>query len=712
MSLKNLCLKNSYDSESDDILEDFYIPALTNATNYKRLTGYFSSTTLAVSARGMSEFIRNKGHVSLICSARLTKDDVDAIKEGYNNPGGILEKVFINDIKDLDDEFFKDHILALAWMVANNMIDIKIAIVCDDDGNPLEEEIVEKSGIFHLKVGILEDCEGNRMSFSGSSNETMRGWVENIEEIKVFRSWITSENEYLISDEKKFEKFASGNSKRTKVIDIPIAIKKELIKIAPKDIEELNLKKWQNKKDLVKGSIIKLYDYQEDAVVNWINNGYKGIFEMATATGKTFPSLEIVKRVSKIDKRLVTVVVCPSDHLLKQWQENIKIFGLSLDVIVADSSNVGWKDKLTDYLYDIKNMVKEKVIILTTYATFQSEDFIGIIKIPNVKMLLIADEVHWAGAHKTRNGLIEEYNYRLGLSATPKRYFDEEGTEKVFEYFGDIVYRFSFEDAINKINPVTGLTFLAQYEYRPLFVELTEDEFEEYEKETKKIAKLYCQAKGNKEKAQFLPLLNNNRQKIIKNAHNKYKALNKILDEIGQEIKHCLVYVLSEQMDNVQDIFLERNIIQHKFTMRENTVPEEKYGGSSERQFLLKQFAEAIYQALIAMRCLDEGIDIPSARIAILMANSGNPREHIQRIGRVLRNYPGKENAIIYDIIVVPPISVIREISELEKKILIKEMTRYKEFAYSAINRRQCLEAIGKIEEKYRVFVPIGDSYE
>jgi superfamily II DNA or RNA helicase len=146
--------------------------------------------------------------------------------------------------------------------------------------------------------------------------------------------------------------------------------------------------------------------------------------------------------------------------------------------------------------------------------------------------------------------------------------------------------------------------------------------------------------------------------------------------------------------------------------MKEDTKPEEKYGGLSERQFLLKQFTDAIYQVLIAMRCLDEGVDIPSARMAILMASSGNPREHIQRIGRVLRNYPGKDNAIIYDIIVVPPISMICEVSELEKKILIKEMMRYKEFAYNATNRHQCLEAIGKIEDRYKVFVPIGDKYE
>jgi superfamily II DNA or RNA helicase len=712
MSLKDLCLKNSYDSESDDILEDFYIPALTNVTNYKRLAGYFSSTTLAVSAMGMSEFIINGGHMSLICCARLNKDDVDAIKEGYNSPEDILEKAFINDIKDLDDEFFKDHTLALAWMVANDMIDIKIAIVCDHNGDPVEEEIVEESGIFHLKVGIMEDCEGNKISFSGSTNETAGGWVENIEEFKVFRSWITSENEYLISDEKKFEKFTSGNSKRVVVIDIPLAIKEELVRIAPRDIEEINLKKWQNKRSSVSGTTIKLYDYQEDAVTNWINNEYKGIFEMATATGKTFPSLEIVKRVSEIEKRFVTVVVCPSDHLVKQWQENTIIYGLSVDIIVADGSNIGWKDKLTDCLYDIKNGVKEKVMVLTTYATFQKEDFVNIIKIPNVRMLLIADEVHWTGAPKTRNGLIEEYSFRLGLSATPKRYFDEEGTEKIFEYFGGVVYKFSFEDAIHKINPATGLTFLAQYEYRPLFIDLTEEEHSKYEKETKKIAKLYYKVKDNEEKAQSLLLLNNNRANIIKNAHNKYNALSKILDEIGQEIKHCLVYVLSEQMDNVQDVFLERNIIEHKFTMKEDTKPEEKYGGLSERQFLLKQFTDTIYQVLIAMRCLDEGVDIPSARMAILMASSGNPREHIQRIGRVLRNYPGKDNAIIYDIIVVPPISMICEVSELEKKILIKEMMRYKEFAYNATNRHQCLEAIGKIEDRYKVFVPIGDKYE
>lgn len=712
MQLKDIYLKNTYDSDCDDILNEFYVPVLSSSTNYERLAGFFSSTSLAVSAKGISEFITNNGHMRLICGAKLSNPDLEIIKDAYECPENIIEKAFIDDIKNMEDEFVRDHVRALGWMIANGRLEIKVAIVCDDSGYPLDEKIIERQGIFHQKVGIIEDSQGNKISFSGSANESASGWLENIEEFKVFRSWIDIEKEYLNSDENRFRKFWSGETIRTKVIDVSMAIKEELIKIAPKDIEELNLNKWLKRRTEEK-NVIRLYEYQEQAVRNWIDNRNKGIFEMATGTGKTYPALECIKIISKNEKKLITVIVCPSDHIIKQvWKESIKKYGISFHTIISDSSNIGWKDELTDYLYDIKNDVKEKLIILTTYLTFSSEDFINIIRIPRGQLFLIADEVHWAGAPKIQKGLIEEYFYRLGLSATPKRWFDDEGTDKLFEYFGGIVFEFPFEDAINKINPATGLTFLAQYEYRPYFVELTEDEFMEYERETKKIARLYSQAKGDKEKSQFIPLLNSNRQKIIKNAHNKYKALNKILDEIGQRIRHCLVYVLPEQMDNVQDIFLERNIIQHKFTMRENTIPEDRYGGLSERGFLLKQFEDEIYAALIAMKCLDEAIDIPSARIAILMANSGNPREHIQRTGRVLRNYPGKENAIIYDIIVIPPISSICEISALEKKILIKEMSRYKEFTYNAINRCQCLETIGKIEERYRIFIPIGDSYE
>lgn len=709
MGLPQLELKSSYDSE-EDVLNSFYIPVLSQVTTYHRLAGFFSSTALAVAARGMSNFIKNNGKMKLVVGAKLHKDDVEAIRQGLEEPEKLIEKISLQELYAINNELINDHVSALGWMVANKTLEIKVAILTDETGVPLDADTIERRGIFHQKVGILQDKDGNSISFSGSINETATAWLHNIEEFKVFRSWIEGETEYLQSDYRKFEKYWNGSGRNVKVMNIPEAVKEKLIEIAPKDITELNLDKWQIKEGSAKTKRrIILLDYQNQAILNWLNNNKKGIFEMATGTGKTFTALGCLKNILKTEEKLITVITCPYDHLVKQWQDNIKDFDIVSDIIIADSSNPNWKNKLADYVIDIKNDLKEKLIILTTHATFSSEDFINIIKIPNEKLFLIADEVHGVGAPKRQVGLIENYDYRLGLSATPKRWFDLEGTSKLFEYFGGTVFEFSLKDAINTINPATGLTYLTPYEYKPYFIELTDEELLNYQEETKKIAKLYGQAKNNKEKEELVSLLAIKRQKIIKNASNKYPILNKILNTLDR-IEDCLIYCLPEQIDKVQEILMKKDIRQHKFTLQEGTKPDEKYGSISEREFLLKKFAEGTYQALVAIKCLDEGIDVPPARIAIILASSGNPREYIQRAGRVLRRYPGKEKAIIYDIIVIPTLSssINSDFLELEKKIIEKEIRRYKEFAYNAINKLECLDSIGKIEEKYRIFVSIG----
>ena len=690
LGLRNIPLKKSYDSDSDNILTDFYIPALSNSVQYKRLTGFFSSSTLAIAAKGVSKLISNGGNMKLVTGARFRKADIEAIKEAYERPERVIEGIMLKELDDLEGRFIEDHVRALGWMVANKKLEIKVAIILDEEGYPLEEKTLEKKGIFHQKVGILEDAEGNRLSFSGSENESASGWLSNIEEFKVFRSWMEPEKDYLEADLDKFQKFWTGYPKRAQVMDIPNAVKKRLIEIAPDDIEELDLDRW-----LTYRRRIRLKDFQKGAVNSWLTAGKKGIFEMATGTGKTICALECLAAAQKTEKRLVTVITVPYVHLAKQWIREIEKFGIQSEKIIADSSNPGWKDKLADYIFDIINGVMEKLIVLTTHATFSSDDFIELMKRINVKLYLVADEVHGVGAPKRKNGLIENYGFRLGLSATPKRYFDLEGTEELYQYFGDVVFEFSLKKAIEG-------GFLTPYDYKPYFTELTEAEMMRYEEETARVCKAYYQSKDDDKRRQWFSLLCIRRQDIIKNATNKYSVFKRILDHLS-EIKHCLVYCSPQQIDTVQDILNRRSIIQHKFTQIEGTRPEAKYGGISERQFLLKNFSNGKFQALVAMKCLDEGVDIPSAKIAIMLTNSGNPREYVQRRGRVLRRFPGKRYAVIYDIIVIPSLhlDIAAEFKELEKGILLKEFKRYREFALSARNRVECLKKIEETETEY-----------
>lgn len=697
MSLRELPLKKSYDSDTDDILVGFYVPALSVSVNYSRLTGFFSSTSLAVAAKGISSLIRNKGAIRLVTGAKFRKEDIDAIKKAYQNPETLLEKSMLEELDNLENEFVRDHVRALGWMVANKRLKMKVAIVLDENDFPVDSGNVENIGIFHQKVGILEDRDGDRISFSGSDNESASGWQDNIEEFKVFRSWIDEEKGYFESDLVKFQRFWANNASRTRVVDMPVAIEEKLVEIAPTNVEDLDLDKWIRKEGQPKGP--KLRGYQKEAAQRWLMNKKRGIIEMATGTGKTFVALECISKILDQEKNIVVVITCPYNHLIMQWAGEIDKFGIHHEKLIADSSNPRWKDQLADSLMDIRSGMRDKIIVLTTHTTFSSKDFIRLISSEGQKKCLIVDEVHGIGAPKRKEGLIESYDYRMGLSATPRRWFDLEGTEKLFGYFGDTVFEFNLKQAIQK-----GI--LCHYDYKPYFTELTETETIDYQKVTSRIAKAYYSSRDDKKKEELYSLLCFKRQNIIKDACRKLDVLNEILDDLG-EVRYCLVYCTPGQMDQVQDILNERNIVQHKFTEKEGLKPEEKYNGISERQFLLQKFAEGTYQALVSMKCLDEGVDVPPATTAIMMENSGNPREYIQRRGRILRNYPGKAKATIFDIIVIPSFSfsVETELLELEKKVVAKELARYKEFANIAVNRVECLKKIEWIENKYNIMV-------
>lgn len=702
MALKSIPLKKTYSSDFDDILHEFYIPALKESVEYNRLAGFFSSTCLAIAARGILGLIRNGGSMKLIVSPKLNKDDLKTILNAYEHPEKYIEKKMLEELENFDDGFIRDHIFALGWMIANKKLEIKIAIVHNDKGVPLTCEEIQNSGIFHQKIGILKDLEGNIISFSGSVNETAIGWLENMEEFKVFRSWVLSEDDYVRDDVSKFNRFWHNRSRKTRTMDIPQAVKKKLIEIAPQDIERIDLEKWYKIAKMKKG--VKLFRHQKNAVNAWLENNMRGIFEMATGTGKTFTALSCLEQVLKIGQRLLVIITCPYQHLVQQWKREIDKFGIDSDaLLIADSSNPSWKDKLPDTMVDLDLGHKNRAIVLTTHSTFSSDTFVRIIQNGkgNFDIFLIGDEVHGIGAVKRKTGLIEEYTLRLGLSATPKRWFDTTGTNTIYAYFGDIVYKFSLKQAINTINPSTGQTYLTPYRYIPRFVSLTNEKLEEYLNKTRAIAMGYSRAKSDDKKDKIMENLLFKRADIVKNAIRKYEILENLLDKIGQSIEYTIIYCTPQQIDKVMDIINKRGIIAHRFTMEEGTVPQRKYDGLSQRDYILKKFAEKEYQVLVAMRCLDEGVDVPQARTAILMASSGNPREYIQRIGRVLRRYPGKNEAIIYDIVVIPSFSDLPpELKDMERKIFGKEIKRYEEIAQIAINNAEALKVIYDIKER------------
>ncbi len=701
----DLSLKQAYSSDFDLILDDFYIPVLENAIEYKRIAGFFSSTSLAVAARGIIGFIRNGGKMQLLISPILRKEDLDILMKVDQSVENIVEKMLLKDLENLEGEFTRDHVFALGWMIANERLQIKVVAPKKSFFKEGVQNGAEYSGLFHQKVGILKDSKSNIISFSGSVNETASGWLENVEEFKVFRSWEEKEKNYIQADISKFHTFWNNLSRRADVFEVPIAVRNRLISIAPKDIEDIDFEKHYKYLRRRQGRL-ELFGHQKDAVHAWLNNGMRGIFAMATGTGKTFTALGCLEEVTrKFEDKVLVIIACPYHHLINQWQKEIHRFNIKYDkLLIADSSNKNWRDEVVNTLIEIGLSQKEKVIILTTHNTFSSTDFISLIQKykPTSKILFIADEVHGLGAKKSKSGFINEYDFRLGLSATPKRWFDSEGTDAIYKYFGGEIFNFGLYEAINTINPATGETYLVPYRYLPKFTFLNSQEMEAYIEKSQKIAKISGIKDNEIELRKYKEMLLFARANIIKNAQQKMNVFESILSELGLQFCWTIAYCSPQQIDNVMEILSRRRIIAHRFTMQEGIKPLSRFDGLSEREFLLNKFGEGSYQCLVAMKCLDEGVDIPPARTAILLSSSGNPLEYIQRIGRVIRRYPQKKQATIYDIIVLPSYKDLpANLKTIEKNIIRKELHRYKEIAQTAINNAQALAQIAEVLEKF-----------
>lgn len=667
--LKNANIKFKYDSDKDNLVEEFYIPVLSNSVEYYRMSGYFSSSSLAIAARGIAKFILNGGKMKLLCNAQLTKEDYEIIEETNQNPVDFIQQRFLDDLHSIESEFIKDHVEALGWMLANGFLEIKIAIPKD------------KKGIFHSKVGILKDNENNLISFSGSDNETAAGWLYNIEEFKVFKSWDDGEEKYVYSDLETFFDYWNGITARTNVIELPSAIKKELIDYAPVSRKELIVISKETRKP------INLRNYQEEAIDSWFANGCRGLFEMATGTGKTITSLSAFKQLSSTKDKLVTVIACPQLHLIDQWIKDVENFH-SGKILKASSKESNWKSKIAALHRDFYMGLEDNVVIMTTHDTLSSDFFIEKIKKIDSDKLLIVDEVHGIGSAHRLNGLMRDYNYRLGLSATPKRWFDEEGTQAIYDYFGDVVFEFDIKRALTDVND-EGKHFLTPYYYYPIIVDLTDEEYSRYRELSQKIAQAIARKKNSNVKVS-LSALCNERQKIINNAEEKYYEFRKLLRE-HEDIDKLIVYCSDRQIDKVQEILIEENITpQHRFTHTESSG-KKKGEEFSQRERILRNFEKGNYKALVAIKCLDEGVDVPVAENAIILSSTSNPREHVQRRGRILRNAPGKDYATIYDFLVFP-----NEKTESGTKIMKKEIDRYREFAELAINSLDCLDILDK----------------
>lgn len=643
--------------------------------------------------------------MQLLVGATLSPQDVNAITEGQKMLEKVVEPKLLEGLADFEDDFIKDHVRALAWMVANQKLIIKVIIPTNEKGQALDEATIERKGIFHQKVGIIQDESGNVISFSGSINETAAAWMSNIEEFKVFRKWIDGQQQLLDADISKFEKYWQGRARRALVLDVPEAVRRRFIDLAPADIDELELDKYYAKQASSESSPKRrLKRHQDSAIEKWEQNGFKGILAMATGTGKTLIALRAIEK--DVPTNALAIVAVPTDILVRQWKDEIRREFSTARLLTCGSSNPNWRNNLETLVEYVASSSKNgrRVFVVTTYNSGASKAFQArITKLTSDKLCLCADEVHHAGAAYFSSILEADYFFRLGLSATPDRDWDEIGQEKITEFFGGTVYNYKIEDALRD-------DLLCQYEYHVYPSYLTRDELESFHEISGQISRriaIIASKHPRLRGMQFSQLLSElaridpdqfaliqalvfRRVSILKKSVGKREVLRSLVRQ--EQLGRCLVYCNdTEHLNEVIE------------ALHSEGVSPSRYDSSmskDNRQRNLDAFSDGTGDFLVAIKCLDEGVDIPTCDSAILMANSKSTREFIQRRGRLLRKDPSKKLSRIFDILVLPadPRLTSRGISRTEYQIVESELARARLFAESAVNAKEVLLQVARLE--------------
>ncbi len=652
--LSKIDFETEYRSSKEDTIGAFLTPCLRNSILYERAAGYFKSTVLNVVGREVAEFARRGGKLRIVCSPNLTNEDIECISAGYAKYEEVMPCRLIEDIDELiQNEDTKFRLKLLALLVSHGAIEIKLAIRRD------------RRGLYHEKIGAFHDEFGNVVTFKGSANETWSGWHidGNFESIEVFCSWREGLESVRVA------KHCDHLNNLWNETDDDV----ETFKFPKHAIDYLrsNALSLDEFQDFIKNrSNTKRktpLPHQLEAIENWKQNGSRGIFQHATGSGKTVTALIAIS--DHVSNGKPALVLVPSRLLLKQWREEIESYIPDSVILLAGGGNNGWKkgERLSSFS---KSNNRTCRIILSTMQTASTNGFIERID-QGEHLMLVADEVHQMGSLKNSRFFGVCSGPRLGLSATPERYGDEVGTKKILSYFERIV------PPVISINDAIEAGRLVKYEYYPHAVNLNSEESEEWSNLTTQINKEIARTNSDfnsivlTERAKLLLI---QRSRIAKKAAKKIDLSCEILNESYEKGQSWLVYCEdADQLESIrsklQEVGIDTNVYHTGMSGDMSATLEwfKKFGG-----------------VLVSIRCLDEGIDIPDISHALILASSQNPRQFIQRRGRVLRKAKGKYIAVIHDAIVVP---VDKDEYEDQTGLLESELVRAIEFARNAINK-------------------------
>lgn len=750
-----------YKSRSEWEPTGFFSECLCNSNSFDLMLGFFSSSAVSVLADGFATFLYNGGRMRLIINDIMTQMDKDMIEKGKG--ASMLPDFDINNLEALKEtlsERGRHFFDCLAWLIRNGRIEIKVIA-------PIGGE-----GVAHTKCGVF--CDGlSKVGFDGSVNFSRTAFIDNKESLTACCSWDNEiERAKIIDIEEEFDRTFSGKDDTVHYIDadnirtrvcnafpdkdivkllddeyeiieksdkdsLPPTVRASLMKArnrVQKAIERIHQKEEESKQLKYEHPVDPLAphfpyptgpkDYQQQAFNEW-KLTQKGLFAMATGTGKTITSLNCLYEIYKRKGYYKAIILVPTVTLVNQWADECHKFNF-LQTVKVCSANSKWKSEI-EYLKMAESVEKPgspvSYVIICTYASYSRINvFTALNEFSKSRLLFIADEAHNMGA----SGILTKlegipYERRIGLSATPERQFDDSGNEAIRKFFGAekrYTFEYDMDTAIHGKNPV-----LCQYDYFPHIVRLTDEEMQEYMKISVKLAKLYLYSNNSfpegDDRIKALLLL---RKAIIHKAVNKLSVFRQIVEERIKEkgnLKYTLVYVpegnvvdefdkeifsksdsLPDDSDTVHLIDCYTAVIRD--SGRSVTV-KQFTSKSSERAQMLEDFADGKLEVLTSMKCLDEGVDVPRSEMAIFCASTGNPRQFIQRRGRILRKHPDKKKAIIHDLVVVPEIAEGMVNYEMERKLIGAELKRVKNFALLSENADSTITELDRILDYYKL---------
>jgi len=667
----------------DSVIQEVLIPALQAVRSVDLMMGYFSSGSFAEIAPGLATFLRNSNApMRMVVSPFLTEDDFETLAKSDEELRNLAERIFIEDIPDQD--IIVHHTLeCLAWLITQGRLIIKVAVM--------------REALFHPKVWLFEDGE-SRAALHGSTNLTKTGLSKNREQLTLSRDWKGNEAVFHIDRlRQEFNSLWSGGDENCTVLPLCDAVERKIVtryKTNEMPDESVVASIWQKAHELSPPFItetahkdeLRIPDYlvyetgdfahQGQAVKAWTESGRRGILEMATGAGKTITSMICATKLQDEVDSLLVVVSAPYRPLIEQWCGEIQEFG----VYPINLTTAGGPEKRDREIKQASRRLRTGTsrveVVVTSNDTLCTERFVNSIASVQAAKLLIADECHNLGAESFISNPPDIFDFRLGLSATPIRQYDEEGTAALIAYFGDVCFSFTLEQAIGKC--------LTEYDYYVHFVELTDDEMEEWKELTAQIAahawKLHSNQNDDDPHLEHLLRL---RRLVLETASGKLDTLAALLDTEGpRTLRFALIYATDkkpEQLEQVNRLLQDRGVLFRQLTYEETKSRE-------KTRKILSSFQDGQLRILTAKRVLDEGVNIPQIKQAFLLASTTVRRQWVQRRGRLLRRCReiGKTHAVIHDFVVLPPrtyLSTTENLDQDVRKLVRSELERVWEFA-------------------------------